>query len=103
MARRHYLLEHDVDSVPTHFPWNEFGLRSAVMTAESHAGAELYVTPAGKGIEQHKALCKRAEVWLLDGKGRKLELVFVATDGVLQGGKAPVRGRTSALAERLAA
>lgn len=94
MARRHYLIEHDVDCPPTRFPYNEAGLESALRTAESHCGVEVYVSLAGQSLK--KATCKRVEVWELDGKGRKIQLLHVRQEGVLAG----PRGRLSALAAR---
>lgn len=92
--RRHYLIEHDVPCPPTRFPHDEAGLNSALRTAESHCGAELYIFSPGQPTD--KATCRRVEVWELDGKGRKLTLLHVRQDGV----HATPRSRLSALAAR---
>jgi hypothetical protein len=96
VARRRYLIEHDVATAPTHFPHNEAGLQSALQTAENHCGAELYTYVPGEPMA--KATCRRVEVWELDGHGQKIELLHVRQDGILAG----PRGRLSALAARVA-
>lgn len=96
MARRAYLIEHDVVTPPTRFPHDAAGLQNALRTAESHCGAELYTSLAGQ--PSVKATCRRVEVWELDGKGCKVELLHVRQDGIFTG----PRGRLSALAARAA-
>jgi hypothetical protein len=97
VPRRHYLLEHDFGGAPTIFPMNDAGLQAAIRTAESHVGQEFFIS---LGRQAEKALCKRVDIWRLNKWGRKLELITTRTDGRLQGGTAPVRGRASGLAER---
>lgn len=94
MARRAYLVEHDVATPSTRFPHDEAGLQNAILTAERHCGVELYTWQAGQPMTL--ATCKRAEVWELDGKGRKIELLHVRQDNI----RVEPRGRLSALAAR---